>query len=89
VAYDKYQDEKFVVLSVSVQEDNAAIENFIARYGLEYPFLLDSDGNISSSYKVFSTPTTYFVDPDGVIIDILPGLMSEQWLDRNMASIEG
>ncbi len=50
---------------------------------------MDVDGSISSNYSVFSTPTTYFVNPDGVITDILPGLMSEQWLDANMASIEG
>jgi len=66
-----------------------AVDTFIAQYGLEYPFLLDSDGSISRNYNVFSTPTTYFVNPDGVITSILPGVMSEQWIDVNMASIEG
>lgn len=78
-----------MVLSVSIQEDNAAVDTFIAQYGLEYPFLLDRDGSISTNYSVYSTPTTYFVNREGVITDILPGLMSEQWIDRNMASIEG
>lgn len=88
-AYDKYQDDGFVVLSVSIQEGYPAVENFIAQYGLEYPFLMDTDGRISSSYNVLSTPTTYFIDQDGVIINILPGVLTEQWVDANMATIEG
>ncbi len=88
-AYDKYQDDGFVVLSVSIQENNAAVENFIAQYGLLYPFLMDTDGKISRSYNVLSTPTTYFVDPTGVITNILPGVVSERWIDANMASLEG
>ncbi len=74
---------------MSVQESNAAVENFIARYGLTYPFLLDTAGDASRSYNVYSTPTTYFVNPDGVITDILPGVMRQQWLDQKMASLSG
>ncbi len=52
---------------MSVQESNKAVENFIAQYGLTYPFLLDTNGDASLSYNVYTTPTTYFVNPDGVI----------------------
>ncbi|MDE0805677.1 MAG: TlpA disulfide reductase family protein, partial [Acidimicrobiales bacterium] len=62
-AYEKYRDEGFEVLSVSVREDDAAVEGFVERYGLEYPFLLDRDGSVSLDYEVTSTPTTYFVSP--------------------------
>ena len=39
--------------------------------------------------SVYTTPTTYFVNPEGVITDILPGLVTEQWVEANMALIEG
>ena len=77
------------MLSVSLQESNAAINNFIAKYGLNYPFLLDIDGAISRNYNVYTTPTTYFVNPDGVIASILPGVVSRQWLDGQMKAIQG
>ena len=74
---------------MSVQESNTAVETFIAQYGLTYPFLLDTNGDASRSYSVYTTPTTYFVNPDGVITDILPGLMSQQWIDRQMSALQG
>lgn len=65
------------------------MDEFIAKYGLEYPFLLDTDGSISRRYDIDSTPTTYFVNPEGLITDILPGLGTEQWVEANMALVEG
>lgn len=65
------------------------INDFIARYGLDYPFLKDEDGRLSRNYNVFSTPTTYFINPEGVVVDVLPGVMSQQWIDRHMAALEG
>jgi thiol:disulfide interchange protein len=50
---------------------------------------MDTDGSISKNYSVFSTPTTYFVNPDGVITSILPGLMTQQWIAANLEAIEG
>lgn len=77
------------MLSVSIQENETAVQNFIAQYGLTYPFLLDTTGDASRSYNVYTTPTTYFVNPDGVINSILPGVMNQQWIDRNMTQLAG
>ena len=84
-----YQEDDFVVLSVSLQESDMAVNNFIAQYALSYPFLLDNDGAIGRSYNVYTTPTTYFVNPDGVIASILPGVVSRQWIDGQMKAIQG
>ncbi|RME00954.1 MAG: TlpA family protein disulfide reductase [Bacteroidetes bacterium] len=74
-------------MSVSIQESNTAVEGFIAKYGLTYPFLLDTTGDASRSYNVYTTPTTYFINPDGVITDMLPGVMRQQWIDQQMAGL--
>ena len=89
MAYEKYQEDGFIVLSVSVKESNSDVDKFIARYGLSYPFLMDSTGNISRDYNVYTTPTTYFVNPDGVIAGILPGVVNQQWIDAQMKAIQG
>lgn len=86
-AYETYQDDGFVVLSVSIQENDTAVADFIARYGLTYPFLMDRDGQISREYRVVSTPTTYFIGLDGVITDVLPGVVGEWWLEQNIAAV--
>ena len=65
------------------------MDNFIAKYGLSYPFVLDADGAASRDYEIFTTPTTFFVDPDGVIADIRPGVVSRQWVDGQMSAVQG
>ncbi len=49
----------------------------------------DEDGSLSRSYNVLSTPTTYFISPEGVVTDVLPGVMSQEWLERNITALEG
>jgi peroxiredoxin len=88
-AYEKFQDDGLVVLAVSVQESNAAVDNFIAQYGLSYTFVLDIDGTTSSSYEIFTTPTTFFIDPGGVITDIRPGVVNRGWIDGQMTAVLG
>ncbi len=83
-AYEKYQDQGFEVLSVSVQELDPPVTEFIARYGLTYPFLMDRTGEVSVRYGVSTTPTTYFVDPDGKIVDSRAGVVSADWLETNI-----
>jgi len=78
-----------VVISVSIQEDETAVADFISRHDLSYPFVMDTDGRISQNYNIYTTPTTYFVDPDGVITSVLPGLMTQQWVAANLEAVEG
>lgn len=83
-AYDKYKDQGFEVLSVSVQEGENEVAHFIDRYGLTYPFLMDFTGDVSVEYGVATTPTTYFISPDGTIVDTLAGVVRASWLEDNI-----
>ena len=83
-AYDNHRDEGFTVLSVSVRESDQVITDFISRHGLTYPFLMDRDGSASLDFKVMTTPTTFFIGPDGTIIDTKVGMVSREWLERHI-----
>ena len=83
-AYDNYSDQGFEVLSVSIQEGDAEVAGFIDTYGLTYPFLMDRTGQAATSYEVASTPTTYFIAPDGTIADSTAGVVSQSWLEANI-----
>ena len=88
-AYESHRDEGFAVLSVSVREDDTVIREFIARHDLTYPFLMDRDGRASLDFEVKTTPTTYFIDPDGVIVDMQAGMTSREWLEHNIRESTG
>ena len=87
-AYSERQADEFVILSVSEMENSTTVEFFIAKYGLDYPFMLDVDGSAGALYNLYTTPTTFFIDPEGVIRDILPGVVRRSWVERNLANVE-
>ncbi len=57
-AYDSYSDQGFEVLSVSNQEGDAEVAEFIEIHDLTYPMLMDRTGETSATYEVTSTPTS-------------------------------
>ena len=69
---------------MSIQETIPEVDAFVARYGLGYEFAMDQTGEISTLYEVTSTPTTYFIAPDGTIADTTAGVVSQDWLNRNI-----
>lgn len=81
-AYENHREEGFAVLSVSIRESDQVISEFISRHGLPYPFLMDRDGSASLDFEVTSTPTTFFIGPDGTITDTKVGMVSQDWLER-------
>ncbi len=83
-AHEQYRDQGFEVLSISIQEPPEDVEAFVAEHGLEYPFLLDRSGTVSSAYQLLTTPTTFFIAPDGSIQDVIPGMVSQEWLADNI-----
>ena len=81
-AYENHREEGFAVLSVSIRESDQVIRDFISRHDLTYPFLMDRDGSASLDFEVTSTPTTFFIGPDGTITDTKAGMVSQDWLER-------
>jgi len=88
-AYENHREEGFTVLSVSIQESDQVIRDFISRHDLTYPFLMDRDGSASLDFEVVNTPTTFFIGPDGTILDTKAGLVSQDWLEYLISESTG
>jgi thiol-disulfide isomerase/thioredoxin len=78
----EYGPDGFVILAVNNlrQDDLAKADQFVTEMGLTFPILLDADGRISASYQVHSLPTSFFVDQNGIIQEIVIGAMPEALL---------
>ena len=71
-----------VVLEINVQEEQAAIEDFAAEFGMNMPVVVDQEGAIRRVYGVRNMPTTVFIKADGTIGARWPGiLVGEQLTD--------
>jgi cytochrome c biogenesis protein CcmG/thiol:disulfide interchange protein DsbE len=78
--YERHRDDGLVVvgLNVTSQDSQAAAQAFAHQFGITFPIALDRDGLASDRYELMGLPSTYFIDREGIIRDvIIGGPMSE------------
>jgi len=65
--------EGLVVLGVSVDEDEGAVREFVARQGVSFPILRDPGGRAAAAYRTTGYPETFLVGPEGTVRKIFVG----------------
>lgn len=79
-AHNRWQEHGFTVIAVNIEQEEAAVKEFIAPLGLPFPVLLDREGKVADRYGVKGFPTGFLIDRAGIIRnrsigEILPDLM--------------
>ena len=88
--YKDYKDQGLVVLAVNMtaQDTPSNIAPFIDEYGLTFPVLLDEDNSVASAYQLRSLPSSFFIDRDGIIREVvIGGPMAEALLRTRVEQI--
>ena len=73
----RYRDRGLVVIGIQVQQTVQAGADYASRYDLQYEIGADLTGDFFHLYRVFALPTQFFIDPDGRVVRIINGPMSE------------
>ncbi|RME28070.1 MAG: thiol:disulfide interchange protein [Deltaproteobacteria bacterium] len=63
-----YIPKGVVFLGVLYNDEPAKGRGFLARYGKNYPTLLDPGGRVAIDYGVAGVPETYVIDREGMIV---------------------
>ena len=84
--YYKYGSE-LALLAVNFDEPPEDVQAFVDELGLTFPVLLDPGGEVQDLYRVRGYPTTYLVDPDGVVQVAHIGFMTEGQIDRYLEQV--
>jgi peroxiredoxin len=86
-AYTVYRGE-IGFIAVNVKEDPATVTALAEELGLNFPIVLDPDGQISDiAYEVRGLPTTVFVDANGVVAARHVGPLDEAVIDTYLAPL--
>lgn len=83
-AYRTARDAEFMVLGVSYQDSRWAIEELAEDAGLTFPIVIDGDNSVGQAYRVIGPPYTFFIDADGIIIEVVSGAMEQEILQHNL-----
>ncbi len=57
----------FELISINYAEDKETILNFMEQVNVEFPVLLDHNGDFAKKWKVITYPSTFIIDPSGKI----------------------
>jgi cytochrome c biogenesis protein CcmG/thiol:disulfide interchange protein DsbE len=70
-----YKTQGFMVLGINAtyQDSRENALAFTKAHDLSFPILLDTDGRVSRSYRLEALPTSFFVDREGVIREVVVG----------------
>jgi thiol-disulfide isomerase/thioredoxin len=88
-AYDKYRDEGLVIIGIDLQEGFDIIRPFAQEYGMDYPVLVDRDGEVGDEYRLLGLPTTFFIDANGVAQSIFRGPLEDRQNDTDVRAAIG
>lgn len=85
--FEKFKDQGLVVLAVDFDEPSKIVSDFRDELGLTFEILLDPGAEVQQLYRNRAYPTTFFIDPNGVIQVQHFGPMTEGQMDDNLAKI--
>jgi len=88
--FESYQDEGFVIIAINAayQDSSSKADALIASNGITFPILFDTDGNVANHYHVQAFPTSFFIDREGIIHEIVfGGPMAETLLQTRVVSL--
>jgi peroxiredoxin len=87
--YQVYKDQGIEIVAVNVDEPELSVKKFVERVGgLSFPVVIDRGGNVLDAYNVSPLPTTFLIDKNGVITEVITGGMTEDHIADYLESIK-
>jgi cytochrome c biogenesis protein CcmG/thiol:disulfide interchange protein DsbE len=73
--YEANQGRGLEILAVNTtyQDSMAAAREFVTEHGLTFPMPLDQSGAVARLYQLQALPTTFFIDHEGIIQQVVIG----------------
>lgn len=72
------QHPELVMLLVDSEEQDRDVQGFADDFGMTFPVLLDTSGSVYRQYGIFGIPTSFFIDADGIVRDVLVGALTAE-----------
>jgi peroxiredoxin len=66
--YKRFQDQGFVILAISEDEETDKVKPFITERKISYPILLDPGQKVNSMFQVDGIPKSFVYNRDGKLV---------------------
>lgn len=86
--YADFEGKDVIFIGLNLEERPEDIANFKFEYGWEFPLVLNQDGLLTEIYQPFGLPTSWFIDPNGVIQYVHTGPVTSEMLPQAITDIQ-
>lgn len=86
--YQQFKDKGVQVLAVNSEESELVVNKFIERKGLNFPVLIDEDGQVQAAYGINPLPITFLIDKEGNVVKSFTGELTEETIREFMEQIK-
>lgn len=86
--YPEYKDKGVEIVAVSLDATQLVIDNFLDEYDLTFPVVHDTKSQVLDQYSVGPLPSTFFINPDGEVEEIVEGALTLDKLESHLKKIE-
>ena len=89
--YQKYKNDSLTIVGINVDgpRNRSKVKPFVKSMGLEFPILIDENGEVIQRYRLMSIPSTVIVSSDGNIVKVLKGYRpgDENFLEKEIKEL--
>ncbi|WP_282936706.1 TlpA disulfide reductase family protein [Paenibacillus sp. RC67] len=87
--YEKYKD-RFDLYAVNVTREDRMVDvkNFVKQHDFTFPVLLDTEGKAAEMYRLLFVPTSFLIDRQGTLREVIHVLPPDQLEQRIQSLIQ-
>ncbi|MFP7297793.1 thiol-disulfide oxidoreductase ResA [Neobacillus niacini] len=86
--YNHYKEQGVQVLAVNISESDLAVNQFADRHKLDFPIVIDKDGQVQTAYNIGTLPATFLIDKNGKVVKYHTGQLLESTVREYMEKIK-
>ena len=76
-----------VIIGLNIEETESDVAAYQDEFNVPYPLVMNQDGALTEIYHPIGLPTSWFIDPDGVIYYVHAGPMTVPMLQEAISAI--
>jgi thiol-disulfide isomerase/thioredoxin len=88
VKFYQANQDKVVLIGLNVGENEESVLGYQQDFGVPYPLVLDPGGKIAEQFRPRGLPTTWFIDPQGIVQAIHAGPLTAELMAQITAEIQ-
>jgi len=85
--YEEHRDQNFTVLGIDSRDVSSEGLAFVEEFGLTYPQLHDSEGDVPDDYGMTGFPESFLIDPEGNVAVARSGPVTGAYLEEAIAPL--